>query len=73
MKAQAVRRAAWWPSAKALRAATHQTIQYSQAIAADPGDGCQLQDMRPLYVIECEEAVMDQGPGRRGSQSVTFP
>ena len=32
-----------------------------------------LQVMRPLHVIECEEAVMDQGLGDPGRQSVTFP
>jgi hypothetical protein len=71
--AHALRRPAWFPPVIASRFAAHQTIEYSQTLSADPRDGCQLQVMCPLHVFECEEAVMDQGPGSPSCQAVTFP
>src|SRR5882757_3846603 len=51
--------------------------QCCQALAADPGHGCQLQVMRSLQVIERErereKAVMDQGLGRRSCEPATLP
>ena len=68
-----MRRPVWSPAVIAWRFAAYQTIEYGQTLSADPRDGCQLQVMRPLHVIECEEAVMDQGTGSPSCQAVTFP
>jgi hypothetical protein len=67
------RLAARSPSVIARHFTTHQTIEHCQALSADPRDGCQLQVMRALQIIESEQAVVDQGAGSSRSQPVTFP